>query len=117
MGGENKIPLLGMTLPELKEVASLVGMPPFAARQMADWLYKKKVSSIDEMTNLSVQNRQRLGERYVVGCASPVEEQRSSDGTVKYLFRTRDGKYVETVYIPDGERATLCVSSQLRSRI
>ena len=117
MTGEDKIPLLGMTLPELKEVARQTGMPSFAARQMADWLYKKKVSTIDEMTNLSVQNRRRLGGRYVIGCASPVEEQRSSDGTVKYLFRTRDGKYVESVYIPDGDRATLCVSSQVGCRM
>ena len=69
MTGEDKIPLLGMTLPELKEVARQTGMPSFAARQMADWLYKKKVSTIDEMTNLSVQNRRRLGGRYVIGCA------------------------------------------------
>ena len=58
-----------------------------------------------------------LSERYAVGCSKPVEEQRSADGTVKYLYRTAAGGYVETVYIPDGERATLCVSSQVGCRM
>ncbi len=114
---EDKIALLGMTLPELKDVAGKVGMPSFAARQMAEWLYGKKVASIDEMTNISMKNRRLLSERYTVGCSAPVDEQRSKDGTVKYLYRTAAGGYVETVYIPDGERATLCVSSQVGCRM
>lgn len=117
MAEEDKIPLLGMTLAELKEVAGEVGMPSFAARQMAGWLYGKKVSSIDGMTDISARNRALLSERYAVGCSKPVEEQRSADGTVKYLYRTAAGGYVETVYIPDGERATLCVSSQVGCRM
>ncbi len=110
---EPKIPLLGMTLAELQQVVKEAGMPAFTAKQMADWLYAKKVATIDEMTNLSVKNRERLNERYSVGCSAPVECQRSVDGTVKYLYRTASGGYVETVYIPDGKRATLCVSSQV----
>ena len=117
MAEGDKIPLLGMTLAELKEVAGEVGMPSFAARQMAGWLYGKKVSSIDGMTDISARNRALLSERYAVGCSKPVEEQRSADGTVKYLYRTAAGGYVETVYIPDGERATLCVSSQVGCRM
>ena len=117
MAEEDKIPLLGMTLAELKEVAGEVGMPSFAARQMAGWLYGKKVSSIDGMTDISARNRALLSERYAVGCSKPVEEQRSADGTVKYLYRTAAGGYVESVYIPDGERATLCVSSQVGCRM
>lgn len=114
---EDKIALLGMTLAELKAVVGEIGMPSFAARQMAEWLYGKKVASIDEMTNISAKNRCLLNERYTVGCAAPVDGQRSADGTVKYLYRTAAGGYVETVYIPDGDRATLCVSSQVGCRM
>lgn len=110
---EEKKPLLGLTLSELKDVARLLGMPAFAGGQMAEWLYKHRVRSIDEMTNLSKKNRERLAERYTVGCVAPTDERRSADGTVKYLFPTAHGKHVETVYIPDGDRATLCVSSQV----
>lgn len=117
MAGEEKKALLGMTLDELKGVAAEVGMPPFAARQMVGWIYGKKVASVDEMTNLSLKHRKALGERYAVGCSAPVDAQRSADGTVKYLYRTAAGGYVETVYIPDGERATLCVSSQVGCRM
>ena len=137
-----KTPLLGMTLEQLKEVAKRLGMPAFTGGQMAKWLYEKHVGSIDEMTNLSKQNRERLAELYTVGCMPPIDCQRSKDGTVKYLFPVRcegsarnksaaqtdkpahgtddvqaasEGatKLVETVFIPDGERATLCVSCQV----
>lgn len=108
-----KIPLLGKTLSELGEIVKDLGMPKFSAGQIAGWLYDKKVATIDEMTNLSQKNRERLKEAYEVGASSPVHEMRSADGTVKYLYRTAGGDYVESVYIPDGERATLCVSSQV----
>jgi len=85
----------------------------FTAKQIAHWLYVKHAVSIDEMTNLSKAARERLSAHYEVGGARPVESQRSVDGTVKYLFRTGSGHYVETVYIPDDERATLCVSCQV----
>lgn len=111
------VPLLGKTLDELKEVAAEVGMPAFAAKQIAGWLYAKHVDTIDGMTNLSLKHRQLLAERYVVGSSAPVDAQRSVDGTVKYLYRTASGGYVETVYIPDGDRATLCVSSQVGCRM
>lgn len=109
--------LLGMTLSELKKVAHDMGMPAFAAKQMAEWLYRKHVSSIDDMTNISAKNRALMNERYQVGCSAPVDCQRSVDGTVKYLYRTKEGGYIETVYIPDGDRATLCVSSQVGCRM
>ena len=105
--------LLGMTLAELQTVTSTLGMPKFAAKQIASWIYDKKVSSIDEMTNLSLKHRELMKEHYEVGASAPVEAMRSIDGTVKYLFRTQTGNYVEAVYIPEEERATLCVSSQV----
>ena len=128
---EKKTLLLGMTLGELKAVASEMGMPAFAAHQMAQWLYRHHVGSIDEMTNLSKTARERLAQAYAVGAAASVHCQRSADGTVKYLFPVRgeadgntpEGRFVETVYIPEkrtggqgenpGDRATLCVSCQV----
>lgn len=105
--------LMGMTDSELKAVVDVLGMPRFTAGQIARWLYTAHVKSIDEMTNLSKANRARLSEEYTVGAMEPADCQRSVDGTVKYLFPTAAGKFVETVFIPDKERGTLCVSSQV----
>lgn len=102
-----------MTLEELKAVVTALGMPAFTAKQVAQWLYQKHVRSIGEMTNLSKANREKLQVAYTVGGLAPIERLESVDGTVKYLFPVSSGKYVETVFIPDGERATLCVSSQV----
>ncbi len=108
-----KTPLLGMTLEELQDVCLQLSMPKFTAKQIAQWIYGKHVYSIDEMTNLSKANREKLDSLFCVGNAAPIETNRSKDGTVKYLFPTEDGQFVETVYIPDGDRATLCVSCQV----
>ena len=105
--------LMGMNLAELRQVAKDLGMPAFTGGQIADWLYRRHVSGIDEMTNISKANRARLAEQYDIGLMPPTDCQRSVDGTVKYLFPTSNGREVETVYIPDGDRATLCVSSQV----
>jgi 23S rRNA (adenine2503-C2)-methyltransferase len=105
--------LLGLTPAELKALVVGLGMPAFTAKQVAQWLYVKHVKSIDEMTNLSKQNRQLLAEHYEVGAMAPIDCQRSKDGTIKYLFPVSSGKFVETVYIPDNDRATLCVSCQV----
>lgn len=108
-----KRPLLGMTLEELKGVAAEIGLPAFAAKQIAQWVYAKGVASIDEMTNLSKVARERLTELFEIGLMPPLAEQHSADGTVKYLFPTREGGRVETVFIPDDERGTICVSCQV----
>ncbi|MEN9917757.1 MAG: rRNA ((2503)-C(2))-methyltransferase RlmN [Bacteroidota bacterium] len=105
--------LLGMTLDELKEVVAECNLPKFAATQIADWVYHKRVRLIDEMTNISAANRVALSEKYDVGRTTPVEYQKSKDGTVKYLFKTDAGKFIESVMIPEDDRATLCVSSQV----
>ncbi|MDR3260804.1 MAG: 23S rRNA (adenine(2503)-C(2))-methyltransferase RlmN [Tannerella sp.] len=110
---EPKIPLLGMTLEELKVVAAQAGLPAYAAGQLADWLYRKKVATIAEMTNIAAAKRAVLEATYEVGACPPVEEMKSADGTVKYLFPVAAGRSVETVFIPADERATLCVSSQV----
>lgn len=109
----SKYPLLGMTLDELQSVVRGLGMPKFAAKQIASWLYDKKVNSIDEMTNLSLKHREALGVEYEVGGIPPVEAMHSVDGTIKYLFQVGEKNFIEAVYIPDDDRATLCVSSQV----
>ena len=110
---DDKQSLLGMTLNELQEAVRELGMPAFTGGQIARWLYVQHAHSIEEMTNLSKNNRARLAERYRIGCADPIDAQHSDDGTIKYLFPTVNGKFVETVYIPDNDRATLCVSCQV----
>lgn len=102
-----------MTLGEIQSVVTNLGMPKFAAKQIAAWIYNSRVSSIDEMTNLSLKHRELLKEEYEVGASAPIEAMRSVDGTVKYLFRVAENSFVEAVYIPDDDRATLCVSSQV----
>ena len=106
----SKYPLLGMTLVELQSLTKRLGMPGFAAKQIASWLYEKKVASIDDMTNLSLKHRELLKQNYEVGAEAPVDEMRSVDGTVKYLYKVGENHFVESVYIPDDDRATLCVS-------
>jgi len=109
----NKKPLLGMTLYELKEAVTALGMPAFRAKQIAEWLYVKGAHDINSMSNLSKADREKLSETYCTGLMEPLEAQHSKDGTIKYLFPTAGGKCVETVYIPEEDRATLCVSSQV----
>ena len=103
--------LLGKTLEELQEVALAVGLKKFAGKQLANWLYVKRVTSFDEMTNISLSAREQLKQSYRIGRHMPIAHVESKDGTKKYLFQVGN-QYVESVYIPDAERATLCVSTQ-----
>ena len=106
--------LLGLTLEELKRVASEMSLPGYAAGQMADWLYRKRIRSIDEMTNIAATKREQLSLQYVIGCEAPVEATRSVDGVIKYLFTVNNGAhFVESVFIPSKDRATLCLSTQV----
>lgn len=102
-----------MTLEELGGVCASAGLRPFVAKQIADWIYHKRVHTIAEMTNISKENRERLAADYQVGRITPAEVMTSKDGTRKYAFEAvAPGQYIETVMIPDRDRATLCVSSQ-----
>ncbi|MGQ1787885.1 23S rRNA (adenine(2503)-C(2))-methyltransferase RlmN [Saccharicrinis sp. GN24d3] len=105
--------LFGKTLKELQEIVKELGFPAFTAKQIADWLYKKKVNSIDDMLNLSKKNREILNKAYHVGLSPFDNVQESIDGTRKYLFRTSTQKFIEAAYIPSENRKTLCVSSQV----
>ena len=109
--------LFGKNLEELGEIVLGLGMPRFTARQIAAWLYKKGASQISQMTDISLRNRELLDKIYTVGTVAPADVAVSADGTKKYLFPTLSGAYVETVYIPEGDRATLCVSSQAGCRM
>ena len=106
--------LLGKTLLELQAVAQEVGLPRFTGKQLAEWIYVRRATSFDEMTNISLKGREALKARYNIGRHAPVAEAISKDGTKKYLFRVSNSEaiYIESVYIPDDDRATLCVSTQ-----
>ena len=105
--------LFGKTLEELQVICEDLGLPKFTAGQLTDWLYKKPVSTIDEMTNLSKKARELLNEKYVFGLIGHTRVQESRDGTKKYLFPTLHGQFIETAMIPDKDRKTVCVSSQV----
>lgn len=126
--------LLGKTPEELKEVAVGLGLPAFASRQVAQWLYSKKARSIDAMTNISRNGRERLAAAFDLGAVPPSACQASADGTKKYLFPVRcpksfrqttdsselyeyEDSSVEAVMIPEDDRKTLCVSSQAGCRM
>lgn len=111
--------LLGKTLEELKVVAQNCGLKPFVGKQLADWLYSKRVRSWDRMVNISKSAREKLAEQYDLGIHDPIGKAESSDGTKKYLFPVSckvgqgiEDSAVEAVMIPDADRKTLCVSSQ-----
>lgn len=106
--------LLGKSLEELQIITQEIGLPRFAGKQLAEWLYVRRATTFDEMTNISLKGREALKTRYVIGRHKPVAEAISKDGTKKYLFEVigKEATYVESVYIPDNDRATLCVSTQ-----
>lgn len=105
--------LFGKTLSGLREITGAAGWPAYTARQIADWLYAKGASSFGEMTNLSLKVREALAEKYALGIFPPAKVQTSTDGTRKYLFGTASGRFIETAMIPEGDRITVCVSSQV----
>ncbi|MCL2728214.1 MAG: 23S rRNA (adenine(2503)-C(2))-methyltransferase RlmN [Bacteroidales bacterium] len=109
--------LLGKDLDELTRMVTGLGLPRYTGKQLTDWLYKKRVKQIGEMTNLSKEARERLSAHYTVGGFAPEQMQESKDGTRKYLFSTMNRFHIESVMIPDDERTTLCVSAQAGCRM
>ena len=108
----SKFTLYGASLAQLKALCDELGLPRFAHKQIARWLYSRFVTDIDSMTDLSKAAREVLKQNCELGLSAPLKESVSVDGTKKYLFRTSEGEYIESALIPDGERITLCVSSQ-----
>ena len=117
MAENTKNSLYGLTLEQLQTLCEQHSLPRFTAKQIARWLYVRRVKDIDQMTDLSKAARTTLKEHYSLGLSAPLKESVSADGTKKYLFRTEQGEFIESAYIPDGERATLCVSSQAGCRM
>lgn len=109
--------LYGQTLPQLEALCNRLEMPRFAAKQIARWLYDKHATTIEAMSDLSARHRALLAETYEVGLTAPEKVSISTDGTKKYLYRTSQNHFIESAYIPDGDRATLCVSSQSGCRM
>lgn len=107
-----KLALLGMTKDRISEILEQYDLPRYAVAQVTDWIYKKNIFSIQQMSNLPKLTRALLEEKFVFGASAPVKYEISSDGTKKYLYSIRSGKYVETAYIPENDRATICVSTQ-----
>ncbi|MFK5855513.1 MAG: 23S rRNA (adenine(2503)-C(2))-methyltransferase RlmN, partial [Bacteroidota bacterium] len=93
--------LFGLTLTQLQDITTELGLPKFTAKQIADWIYKKDITSIAEMSNLSKKARSQLEDKFVIGLQAPETVQTSSDGTKKYLFNVGDAGAVESAYIPE----------------
>lgn len=105
--------LFGKTEEEIKELVKRMNFPAFTAGQILGWLYKKNISSIDDMSNLSKAFREKLKENYELGLSPPVKVQSSVDGTKKYLYSTLKGQFIESAFIPEKARATICISTQV----
>jgi 23S rRNA (adenine2503-C2)-methyltransferase len=109
----DKISLIGLTQKEIVEITGNLGIPAYAAREIALWIYNRGVTTFDEMTNLSLKARKDLTDNFTIGLLPPSKVSISTDGTKKYLFPAVNNKYIETAYIPEKSRHTLCVSSQV----
>ncbi len=109
---KKKKALMGMTPKEILEITTHIGLPNFSAREIALWIYKRGAQSFDDMTNISLHGRELLTQNYTVGLTPFSKENISADGTKKYLFPTAKNRYIETAYIPEKKRHTLCISSQ-----
>jgi 23S rRNA (adenine2503-C2)-methyltransferase len=105
--------LYGKTLAELKAITASMGLPSYRVQQLSEWLYKKHAGSFDAMTNISKHIREVLSENFILHKSAPSGVQVSVDGTRKYLFQVGEGKYVESVFIPEKDRNTLCISTQV----
>ncbi|MFZ2286342.1 MAG: 23S rRNA (adenine(2503)-C(2))-methyltransferase RlmN [Bacteroidales bacterium] len=109
--------LYGKVFDELAAVVSAASLPPYTARQIAGWLYKRGAVEISAMTDLSLKARTLLEAHYETGLTPPSSEALSADGTKKYLFRLGENRFIETAYIPDRDRATVCLSVQSGCRM
>lgn len=105
--------LVGLTLPELTHVLTKAGLETFRAKQVWHWIYHRGVTDFAQMSNLAGAVRQKLADNFVIERPTIDTKQVSEDGTTKWLLRWSDGQQIETVHIPEADRGTLCVSSQV----
>ena len=109
-----KTNLTGLTLEEMEQFLISIGQPKYRTSQLFTWLYKKRISSVEQITVFSKQLREQLSNLVTMGDVEIAKRQISSDGeTNKFLFRLEDGNFVESVYIVDGKRRTICLSTQV----
>jgi len=108
-----QVNLIGVDRVHMARFFDGMGEKSFRADQVTQWIHQQGTASFDEMTNISRDLRQRLSEMYVVDTPDVASCRESSDGTRKWLLRLADGNCIETVYIPESARGTLCVSSQV----
>ena len=112
-GDPQRVPLLGLSVAELEQAVVAAGMPKFRARQLWRWVWRHGLTSFEEMSDLGKPVRQTFSEMFSLARPAVTSRMVSSDGTIKWLLRFPDGNEAETVYIPDRDRGTLCVSSQV----
>jgi 23S rRNA (adenine2503-C2)-methyltransferase len=105
--------IIGLTQDEIRELSKKFGFPSFTPVQLTDWLYRKGITAFSDMSNLPKATRLLLEEHFQIGLSGFTDVQVSLDGTKKYLFPVKNGKFIETVLIPDDDRSTLCLSSQV----
>ena len=108
-----RIPLIGLTLPEMTATMETHKLPAFRAKQIWHWIYRRGVQNFEDMVNLPKDMRTLLTEKHSIKRANTAKEQRSTDGTIKWLLSLSDGQQIETVVIPETKRGTLCISSQV----
>jgi 23S rRNA (adenine2503-C2)-methyltransferase len=108
-----RVNLLGLPRAELEAFCAGLGAKPFRARQLMNWLYKRGCDRFEDMSNLARDFRAQLAERAAITLPEIVTEQRASDGTRKWLLRADQTQAFEMVYIPEADRGTLCISSQV----
>lgn len=108
-----KTNLKAMTKQELDTFIKAAGLPAYRARQILHWIYERYAESIQDVTELSKELREKLAEQAYISTLAVLSRQRSSDGTEKFLFGLGDGESIESVLIPDEDRLTLCISSQV----
>src|SRR3990170_8812617 len=108
-----KIDLRNLSLKELEDFVLALGLQKYRGRQLFHWVYGKGVDSLDMMTDLSRETRQLLSEKTYISRLCEIRRQSSSDGTEKFLFELEDGHRVESVMIPEEDRLTLCISTQV----
>jgi len=108
-----RVELVGQSLDQLTETLKRLGEPAFRAKQLYKWIYVRGATDLDQMTDLSKGLRAKLADGFKVGRPGVSAHQKSVDGTEKWLFRYADGNEAETVFIPEDDRGTLCVSSQV----
>ena len=102
----------GLTLGELENIFTNLGEPGFRAQQVFQWMYKKGIHDFSHMTNLPQELRFKLAQEYIISPPAVSKEDQSSDGTKKYLYPIAAGVFVESAYIPEAQRKTLCISTQ-----